>query len=48
MGTVGLLLLAKKQRLINKIRPEINKLEIEINFRLSEKIKNMVFRQANE
>ena len=48
MGTVGLLLLAKKQGLIKKIRPEINKLETEINFRLSEKIKNMVFKQANE
>lgn len=48
MGTVGILLLAKRQGLIKNIRSEIVKLESEINFRLSETIKNNIYKEAGE
>lgn len=48
IGTVGLLLLAKKRGFITSVKEEIIKLENRINFRLSEKLKQLIIDKAGE
>ncbi|MGE5340825.1 MAG: DUF3368 domain-containing protein [Candidatus Omnitrophota bacterium] len=48
IGTVGILLLAKKKGLILKVMEEIEKLETLINFRLSNDLKLLIKNAANE
>jgi predicted nucleic acid-binding protein len=48
IGTVGLLLLAKKKKLILSVTEEIHKLEERINFRLSEDLKDYIINEAGE
>jgi len=47
-GTLGLLLLAKERYLIDEIRPLINKLQLEINFRINPSLLQLVLQKANE
>jgi predicted nucleic acid-binding protein len=47
-GTAGLLLLAKRKGLISSVRPEIEKLEKEGAFRLSESVKELLLKEAKE
>ncbi len=48
MGTGGLLLLAKQQGLIDSVRTEIDKLEKEGQFRLSDSVRNILLQAAGE
>jgi predicted nucleic acid-binding protein len=48
IGTVGLLLLAKRRGIITSVTEEIRKLENRINFRLSEDLKWQVIYEAGE
>lgn len=48
IGTVGLLLLAKRKGIITSVTEEIRKLENRINFRLSEELKGQVIDEAGE
>lgn len=48
IGTVGLLLLAKKRGFITSVTEEIKKLEKRINFRLSENLKRLIIDKAGE
>jgi predicted nucleic acid-binding protein len=43
-----LLLLAKRKGLISSVRPEIEKLEKEGAFRLSESVKELLLKEAKE
>ncbi len=47
-GTGGLLLLAKQQGLISSVRSEIDKLEKEGEFRLSDSVRNILLQAAGE
>ena len=47
-GTGGLLLLARQQGLINSVRSEIDKLEKEGEFRLSNSVRNILLQAAGE
>ena len=47
-GTGGLLLLAKQQGLISSVRAEIDKLEKEGEFRLSDSVRNILLQAAGE
>ncbi len=48
IGTVGILLLAKKKGFIPSVIEEIRKLEDRINFRLSEDLKQSIIQKAGE
>ncbi len=47
-GTCGLLLLLKQQGLIGSVRLEIDKLEKEGEFRLSDSVRNILLQAAGE
>ena len=47
-GTVGILVQAKKRRLISTVREEIEKLESDIDFRISPSLKEAVCRLVDE
>lgn len=47
-GTLGILLLAKERSLIDEIKPLINKLQMEINFRINPSLLQLVLQKANE
>ena len=47
-GTGGLLLLAKQQGLISSVRSEIDKLEKDGEFRLSDSVRNILLQAAGE
>ncbi|HEY5296920.1 MAG TPA: DUF3368 domain-containing protein [Verrucomicrobiae bacterium] len=48
IGLMGVLLQAKNQRLIPSVKPVIERLENEVDFRLSAELKRMTIQQANE
>lgn len=48
IGTVGLLLSAKRKGLIASVRENIRMLEDRINFRLSTDLKDFIFKEAGE
>lgn len=47
-GISGVLLQAKERRLITQIKPLINKLQTEINFRINNKLLRKILIEANE
>ncbi|HET7119609.1 MAG TPA: DUF3368 domain-containing protein [Hanamia sp.] len=47
-GTLGILLLTKERSLIDEIKPLINKLQTEINFRINPSLLQLVLQKANE
>jgi predicted nucleic acid-binding protein len=48
MGTLGVLLLAKRKGLIATVRPEIERLEQEVRFRIAPGLREEVLRAAGE
>ncbi|MBN2443111.1 MAG: DUF3368 domain-containing protein, partial [Spirochaetales bacterium] len=48
IGTIGILLHAKKKKLITSVSKEITKLEETINFRLSDDVKSLIIKEAGE
>ena len=48
MGTGGILLVAKRKGLVGSLRAELEKLDREGAFRLSDAVKEMLLRSANE
>ncbi len=48
VGTLGILLLAKKRGLIPSVRPEIERLEQEVRFRIAPHLREEVLRTAGE
>jgi len=47
-GILGVLLQAKERKLISQIKPLINKLQTEINFRINNKLLQKILIEANE
>jgi predicted nucleic acid-binding protein len=47
-GTLGILLAAKRKGLIQAVRPEIERLEKEVRFRIAPELKDEVLRAAGE
>jgi predicted nucleic acid-binding protein len=48
IGTLGVLLVAKRKGLIPVIAPEIERLQTQVGFRLREELKVRVLREAGE
>jgi len=47
-GILGVLLLAKERKLISQVKPLIDKLQTEINFRINNKLLQKILIEANE
>ncbi len=47
-GTLGILLLAKEKKLVSEIKPLINQLQQQLNFRISPSLLQLVLHNANE
>lgn len=47
-GTIGVLLQAKDRKLINQVKPLIDKLQTEINFRINKNLLQKILIEANE
>jgi predicted nucleic acid-binding protein len=48
MGTGGILLVAKRKGFVSSLRTELEKLDMDGAFRLSDAVKEMLLRSANE
>ncbi|MFH0726551.1 MAG: DUF3368 domain-containing protein [Pseudomonadota bacterium] len=48
LGTVGILIRAKKKGLLQQLRPELQNLLVEANFRLSHELINIALREVGE
>jgi uncharacterized protein len=47
-GTIGVLLQAKERKLIGQVKPLIEKLQTEINFRINKNLLQKILIEANE
>jgi predicted nucleic acid-binding protein len=48
MGVLGVLLLAKRQRLISEVRPLLDRLRVELPFRIAQKLYDQFLKSIGE